>query len=87
MTDLARAFLVAGAPTVVASLHPVEDRETADLFAAFYHNFTLGLEPSEALRQTQLSLLRGKDPILRRPASWAAFQVVGASRPNPQKGR
>jgi CHAT domain-containing protein len=85
--DLARAFLIAGVPTVVASLQRVEDRETAGLFTAFYHHLTLGEEPSEALRQAQISLLRGDDPALRRPASWAAFQIVGASRPIPQKGR
>jgi CHAT domain-containing protein len=78
-TSLARAFLAAGVPTVVASLWDIADRPTAALFAAFHRNLLAGDRPAEALRKAQLALLHGGREADRSPDAWGAFEVIGAS--------
>jgi CHAT domain-containing protein len=78
-TSLARAFLAAGVPTVIASLWDVGDRPTATLSDAFHRNLLAGDDPEEALRKAQLAMLHGGDEAGRSPAAWGAFEVFGAS--------
>lgn len=73
--SLARAFLVAGVPDVVASLWPIADAPSAPLMTAFHRRLLSGERPATALRGAQLELLRGKQPILRSPGVWAAFEA------------
>jgi len=82
VTSLARAFLAAGVPTVVASLWSVDDRTTADLLDAFHRRLWDGEDPVDALREAQLGMLRGTDAAGRSPRAWAAFEVIGASAKN-----
>lgn len=82
VTSLARAFLAAGAPTVVASLWSVDDRPTADLLDAFHRRLWDGADPVDALREAELGMLQGKDAADRSPRAWAAFEVIGASAKN-----
>jgi CHAT domain-containing protein len=77
VSSLARPFLAAGVPAVVASLWNVGDRATAPLLVAFHRRLRDGRDPLSALRAAQLELLRGPAPALRSPASWAAFEVFG----------
>lgn len=79
VTSLARAFLAARVPTVVASLWSVDDQATADLFDGFYRFLLGGDDPVDALRKAQLGMLRGGNPADRPPQAWAAFEVIGAS--------
>lgn len=79
ITSLARAFLAAGVPTVVASLWSVDDEATAQLFKVFHRNLLAGGDPVEALRAAQLEMLRSPDKKYRSPGAWAAFEVIGAS--------
>jgi CHAT domain-containing protein len=76
--SLARAFLAAGVPRVVASLWRVDDRETAALLRRFHEQLRAGRSPAHALREAQLHALKSSDVLLRRPAVWAAFSVFGA---------
>jgi CHAT domain-containing protein len=78
-TSLARAFLAAGVPTVVASLWSVDDRATSVLFDAFHRSLWTSGDPVDALRQAQLGMLHGRNEGDRSPRAWAAFEVIGAS--------
>lgn len=75
--SLARAFLQAGAPSVVASLWAVPDRPTTPLISGFHRHLRKGDDPAAALRAAQLELLRGPQPTLRSPAVWAVFEAFG----------
>jgi CHAT domain-containing protein len=61
LLGLQRAFQVAGAKTVMASLWSVNDEATRRLMVRFYENLWLRKLPKvEALRQAQLWMLRGE---------------------------
>ncbi|HQR35472.1 MAG TPA: CHAT domain-containing protein [Blastocatellia bacterium] len=77
---LTRAFLYAGADSVVVSLWNVNDIATASLMKAFYKNLKQGLNKDDALRQAKLELLRSPQPAWRHPYYWAPFVLVGESR-------
>jgi CHAT domain len=70
---LVRAFLLAGAGRVVASLWPVDDRITGEFMAAFHGALGRGDAPARALQQAQQSL-RDRHP---HPFHWAAFALYG----------
>jgi CHAT domain-containing protein/Tfp pilus assembly protein PilF len=77
LIGLARGFMYAGAPRVVASLWKVDDRATSELMKRFYQGM-LGpeaLRPAEALRQAQLTIWKQKQ--WRKPYYWAAFVLQG----------
>src|SRR5512135_3798916 len=61
LLGLQRAFQVAGAKLVVASLWSVGDEPTRVLMGRFYDNlWRKGLTPRAALREAQLYMLRGR---------------------------
>lgn len=63
ITGLQRAFHIAGARSVVASLWKVDDQATVHLMSEFYRNlWQKGLSKLDALREAQLSMLRSYDP-------------------------
>ena len=73
---LSRAFMAAGALTVVASLWPVEDIMTQELMKHFYANlFTqTHTDPAQAMRQAMLTVLEaGSGDYIE----WASFVVYG----------
>jgi CHAT domain-containing protein len=75
---IARPFIAAGSPLVVASLWPVESDATADLMVSLHrHRKQEGLPTAEAFRRAQLDMLASPDPRNRQPANWAAFTVIG----------
>jgi CHAT domain-containing protein len=77
LIGLARGFMYAGAPRIVASLWKVDDRATSELMKRFYQGM-LGpeaLRPAGALRQAQLSIWKEKQ--WREPYYWAAFVLQG----------
>ncbi len=74
---LTRAFLYAGANSVVVSLWNVNDVATASLMKSFYKNLQSGLPKDEALRQAKLELLTGEKRAWRHPYYWAPFVLIG----------
>jgi CHAT domain-containing protein len=73
---LARAFMYAGVPRVVASLWQVDDLATAELMKRFYRGMLVeGLAPAAALRAAQRELAATRR--WRSPYFWAAFVLQG----------
>lgn len=70
---LRRAFVLAGAKTLVLSLWKVPDKETQELMIEFYRRLLAGEARAEALRQTQLAM-KAKNPD---PYYWGAFICQG----------
>lgn len=73
--SLARAFLGAGVPSVIATLWPIEDGAAADFFPRLHQRLAAGLPAAEALRSTQLECIQRRDTPL---GMWAAVQVFGS---------
>jgi hypothetical protein len=74
---LRRAFVLAGAKTLVMSLWKVPDEQTQELMVDFYERLLAGEGRAEALRQAQLAL-KEKHP---HPYYWGAFICQGDPGP------
>ncbi|HIK17053.1 MAG TPA: CHAT domain-containing protein [Leptolyngbyaceae cyanobacterium M33_DOE_097] len=70
---LARAFIGAGAPSVIVSLWAVPDAPTASLMTEFYQNLGKTQNKAQALRQAMLTTSK-QYPA---PRDWAAFTLIG----------
>jgi CHAT domain-containing protein len=70
---LTRAFLGAGATTVVVSLWLVQDQTTAALMGTWYKRLSSGDAPTTALRAAQLEI-KSHYP---HPYYWAPFVPIG----------
>lgn len=78
----ARPFLVAGVPTVVASLWSVDSGASAELMINFHrHRIREGLPVTEALRKAQVEMARGQSLLYRHPYYWAPFLTIGGQSP------
>ncbi|HEX8846798.1 MAG TPA: CHAT domain-containing protein [Pyrinomonadaceae bacterium] len=76
--SIARPFIAAGVPIVVASLWPVDSQSTEKLMVSFHRHRTQGHRSTvEALKLAQLELLGGEDSRYRHPYYWAAFTAIG----------
>lgn len=74
---LRRAFVLAGAKTLVMSLWKVPDTETQEIMTSFYEKILRGEPRGEALRQAQLEM-KAKKP---NPFFWGAFICQGETSP------
>ena len=74
---LARAFLYAGAHSVLVSLWDVGDRSTASFMSSLYGRLQRGEAASEALRHVKLEFLTSDQPARRQIHVWAPFVLVG----------
>jgi CHAT domain-containing protein/Tfp pilus assembly protein PilF len=72
---LRRAFILAGAETLVMSLWPVSDAIARDTMVGYYARLRGGLGRGDALRLAKLAVL--KHPNLRHPYYWAGFIQSG----------
>lgn len=82
LLGLMRAFLSAGAASVLLSLWAVEDRSTAAFMTAFYEKLTQGWTKGAALRHAQCWCLEresgdGESDRYAHPYFWAPFALVG----------
>ena len=70
---LRRAFVLAGAKTMVMSLWKVPDKETQELMVEFYRRILQGQSRAESLREAQLTVRKNHpDPLY-----WGAFICQG----------
>lgn len=79
--SLARAFLYAGAPSVVTTLWEVNDFTSAALIETFYSNLAIGMSKPIALQQAKLTFLSKTNAFSEHPAYWASFISIGNSAP------
>lgn len=87
--NIARAFLLAGAQSVITTLWAVSDATSTALMRRFYENLSAGQDIAEALMRSKVAVLEqfGVDAL----ATVAAFQIVGVgdqrvtTQPSPQK--
>lgn len=77
VAGLRRAFLIAGAETVVTSLWKVEDAIAPKLMEHFYGNLVAGQGRAEAMHAA-MRAIRAEHP---HPYYWAPFIVVGKDGP------
>jgi CHAT domain-containing protein len=82
LLGLMRAFLYAGAASLVLSQWAVEDRSTAQIMETFYEKLAQGSTKGAALRYAQLQFIRGAGTDLEgewwaHPYFWAPFFLVG----------
>jgi CHAT domain-containing protein len=71
--SLGRAFFLAGARTVVASLWPLRDDDAVALFASFYRHLDGGASVADALASAKRERLASGAPA----AAWAGVVVLG----------
>jgi len=77
VVGLTRAFVYAGAPSLVSSLWKVDDVATAVTVKRLFRNLTQGAGRAEALRRAQLDVKR---LVNAHPAYWASMALAGAWR-------
>lgn len=76
--NIARPFIKAGVPLVVASLWPVESQPTSDLMISFHKYRKHGsISTAEALRRAQLDMIASSSVNQRHPSYWASFILIG----------
>jgi CHAT domain-containing protein len=78
---LGRAFLAAGASSLVMSLWFVEDTATNELMKLFYQQLLKGESKVQALRAAQCQLLHDTSSNYAHPYFWAGFRLVGDPSP------
>ena len=78
MVGLTRAFMYAGASSLVVSLWSVSDSSTSDLMSRFYrHMVRDGMSKGAALRQAKTELMG--EAATAHPFHWAPFVLTGAA--------
>ncbi len=83
LSGLARAFLYAGARSILVSHWPVRDDAAAMLTTGAIARLSTGAAEgrSEALRQAMLEVMNSpKDHSLAHPSAWAPFAIVGEGK-------
>jgi tetratricopeptide (TPR) repeat protein len=75
VVGLTRAFMYAGAPSVISTLWSVEDAPSHDLMVALHSYLDQGLSKGAALRRAQMDLIH--NPETAHPFYWAGFVLSG----------
>jgi CHAT domain-containing protein len=81
ISTLARAFLLAGARTVVSTLWTIDDDSTLYLMKVFYAELARKKSAPEALRVAKKSMLKKFGPRKAVPYYWAGLTVEGLAPP------
>lgn len=76
---LQRAFLLAGARTLIMSLYSVPDRESRELMRDFYGSLKAGKSKAAALHDAEMTMIRERRTKggTAHPFFWAGFVLVG----------
>lgn len=78
IANLSRAFLLAGARSVISTLWEIDDNSSLYLMKQFYRHLSMKQSPAVALRTAKRDMLRtfGAKAV---PYQWAAFTIEGAA--------
>lgn len=79
--SLARAFMYAGAESVLMSLWLANDVSTGSIMSDFYANLSEGQKKGEALRQAKLQFLSRADNNTAHPFYWSHLVLTGNTQP------
>jgi CHAT domain-containing protein len=82
ISTLARAFLLAGARTVISTLWTIDDDSTLYLMKVFYGELGRRKPVPEALRFAKISTLKKFGPRRALPYYWAGFTLEGFAPPS-----
>lgn len=74
---LARAFMNAGASSVVATLWSVDDEASKTLMQTFYKRVADGEDRLTALTNAQRDMLKSPQQELHSPSKWASYIPFG----------
>ncbi len=85
LLGLMRAFLSAGAASLLLTHWPVEDRTTAVFMADFYRQLRDGSDKDAALQTAQSRLIHDAAGETSHPYFWAPFYLVGSAAPLPSE--
>jgi CHAT domain-containing protein len=77
ISTLSRAFLLAGARTVVSTLWSVDDDTTLYLMKKFYAELARNRPAPDALTAAKKAMLSAFGPTRALPYYWAGFTVEG----------
>jgi CHAT domain-containing protein len=77
--DLYGAFTVAGAPTLLASLWPIDSSTARDLIVTFFQDWRSGRSggAAQSLASATRSFLQKADAAHQHPRFWSSFVIVG----------
>ena len=79
--SIARNFVLAGVPSVVETLWPVEDLAGSKIMINFYKYLSEGKEKNAALRLAKLDYISTTSPSFVNPRFWAAYTILGDVSP------
>jgi CHAT domain-containing protein len=78
IVGLTRAFLVAGASSVISSLWNVDSHAAGQFMISFYHHLEDdGMTKAEALRAASLDIMHTPNTNWYLPCYWAPFELIG----------
>lgn len=79
--SMARGFLYAGCPSLTMSLWRIDDKTSAQLMALFYEGLSEGKGIDVALAEAKRAYLKEVNMFNSHPTYWAAFILVGETKP------
>jgi CHAT domain-containing protein len=77
--SMARAFAVAGCPSVIVTLWSIADYFSVPIISGFYKELRKSWSPSMALRKSKLDYLAHAGEYNSHPRFWAAFMPLGGT--------
>jgi CHAT domain-containing protein len=81
VVSLGRGFMYCGAPSLVMTLWPINDKATSVLISEFYNELAMGQGKDEAMRNAKMIYLNKARGITAHPFFWASFINLGDCKP------
>jgi CHAT domain-containing protein len=82
LISFARAFLYAGAQSIVYTKLPAEEETTVKIFDNFYENLAAGLPKDSALWLAKYNYIKSSSASdVTSPLFWGGFQILGNNNP------